>query len=120
MIEQLNSTLLSFLNFLKDNTIARWVASKSLIVSAMATFIVTCHNHIAGWISQLIAYALTKLDAVSLPVTTNFSFTFDGVAAYLCTHLRIVDCLSFVVSILVLKITLRIIGGFLPFLRIVR
>lgn len=120
MIDSLNSSLLSILNYLKENTVVRWAASKSLIVSAIGTFLITCHNHIASWISQLIAYGITKIEAIALPTTSNFNFTLDGAAAYLCSHMRIVDCLTYIVQIIVLKLVLRIVGGFVPFFKLVK
>jgi len=84
-----------------------------LLVTFFAFLSIEIYNFICGIIEELLNYVVSSMSSVSMPEGATNTFTFSGVAGWFMSSLKIPECMSFIVSMVMLKWTLRKI----PFVR---
>lgn len=94
--------------FLSD-TALKFIAYKTLMVTLLTVTLPVIVKNLMTWLFQ------TLVDAASSNISTDgLSSTvihFSGIAGYLASHLMLADCLSIIITAIVIRFTLN----FIPF-----
>jgi len=93
--------------------LAAMVAMKTFLVTVFVTILgVTLYNLISEILEEIATVMVDKLDGIQAP-TGQAVAELTGVAGWMGGLLNLDDCLAFIISIVILKFTLRKI----PFLK---
>ena len=81
----------------------------------LAALGVLLHNTLVTLVNQLLGVVLAKMSGVGAgTASTSFAVTVTGVTAWLAVHLRMPDCLTWMMWCLGTRITIKLI----PFIRL--
>lgn len=65
------------------------------------------YNLVCDVIEEMLQWLLAELNGMQAPDgTPSTAYQFAGLAAYLALHLKIIECISFVINVTVLKWTI--------------
>jgi len=94
--------------FLTD-TALKFIAYKTLLITLLTVTLPIVVKNLMTWLFQeLINTASSNIDTNGLDATV---LHFSGIAGYLASHLMLADCLSILITAIVIRFTLN----FIPF-----
>lgn len=94
--------------FLSD-TVLKFIAYKTLLITLLTITLPVVVKNLITWLFQeLVNTASSNMNTDGLNATV---LHFSGIAGYLASHLMLADCLSIIITAIVIRFTLN----FIPF-----
>ena len=94
---------------------------RALVLVTFLSYLGTMlYNFLYDLCDEVFTFIFTQYETVTSQVSnlSMASQAFSGLAGYFIVHLRVLEALSFVVTVIITKWTLRLISGLVPFVNV--
>jgi len=78
-----------------------------LLVTFLGFLMIVVYNLLCEMVQELLTWIISQVSDVSMPEGGTNSFSFSGLAGWFMSSLKIPECMSFIISMVMLKWTLR-------------
>ena len=102
------SVIVTAIGNLLQSGLFRYIAFKTIFFTGLTIILPRVLKQVIGWVFDGLAGNLSEIFG-SLPSLPTISFQFTGFAAYLINHLRVIDCISILLTGLTINFILRFI-----------
>lgn len=101
----MGALLTTLVNAITGGLVALFGSWRIVLYGILVSIIgIVVYNLIVDVVDEVLQYVLTSLNSISGPSGgPSSAYQFAGLGAYLAHHLKIVECLSFIINVILVK-----------------
>lgn len=111
------SLLVRLFTWLGGSLVGAFTGWRLLFLVTFLSYLgITLYNFLCDWFEEVMGWLMTAVTGVAGSVTTPSGLmqNFTGVVGYFLIHLRVLECVSFIVTIVITKWTIKMLAGIVP------